>query len=82
MAGGKRAEGTAEFEPRLGSIEVPVQVIWGEADAWLDPAQADRLAEAIPGSRLKKVAGAGHFVTEDAPGEVAEVLAGFFAAQR
>ena len=73
---------TAEFEPRLGSIEVPVQVIWGEADAWLDPAQADRLSEAIPGSRLEKVAGAGHFVMEDAPREVAEILSGFFAGSR
>lgn len=71
---------TAQFEPRLGSIEVPVQVIWGEADTWLDPAQADRLHETIPGSRLKKVAGAGHFVMEDAPEEVARELAGFFSA--
>ena len=71
---------TAGFEPRLGSIEVPVLVVWGEADAWLDPAQADRLHEAIPGSRLKKVAGAGHFVMEDAPEEVARELVDFFSA--
>lgn len=73
---------TAEFEPRLGSIEVPVRVVWGGADAWLDPSQADRLAEAIPGSSLVKVADAGHFVMEDAAGEVAEILGGFFAAPR
>lgn len=73
---------TTGFEPRLASIEVPVQVIWGEADTWLDPEQADRLHEAIPGSRLKKVAGAGHFVMEDAPREVAEVLVSFFSGGR
>ncbi len=71
---------TAEIEPRLDSIEVPVQVIWGEADTWLDPAQADRLHEVILGSRLKKVKGAGHFVMEDAPEEVARELASFFFA--
>jgi pimeloyl-ACP methyl ester carboxylesterase len=70
---------TAELEPLLGSVEVPVQIVWGEEDGWLDPAQADCLHRTIPGSRLKKVAGAGHFVMEDAPSEVVEVLAGFFS---
>jgi pimeloyl-ACP methyl ester carboxylesterase len=72
---------TAEMEPLLGSIEVPVQIVWGEEDRWLDPVQADRLHGTIPGSRLKKVTGAGHFVIEDAPSEVAEVLAGFFSVE-
>jgi pimeloyl-ACP methyl ester carboxylesterase len=69
---------TEVLEPLLGSIEVPVQIVWGGEDGWVDPAQADRLHEAVPGSGLKKVVGAGHFVQEDAPSEVAEVLAGFF----
>jgi pimeloyl-ACP methyl ester carboxylesterase len=69
---------TAELEPLLDSIEVPVQIVWGEEDGWVDPLQADRLHGTIPGSRLKKVAGAGHFVQEDAPSEVVEVLVGFF----
>lgn len=70
---------TAELEPLLGSVEVPVQIVWGEEDGWLASVQADLLHGTIPGSRLKKVAGAGHFVMEDAPSEVAEVLAGFFS---
>jgi pimeloyl-ACP methyl ester carboxylesterase len=70
---------TAELEPLLGSVEAPVQFVWGEEDGWLDPDQADCLHRTIPGSRLKKVAGAGHFVMEDAPSEVVEVLAGFFS---
>jgi pimeloyl-ACP methyl ester carboxylesterase len=70
---------TAELEPLLGSVGVPVQIVWGEEDGWLDPAQADRLQGMIPGSRLKKVAEAGHFVQEDAPSEVTEILASFFA---
>ena len=44
--------------------------------------QADRLHDEIPGSRLKKVAGAGHFVMEDVPEEVARELAGFFSADK
>lgn len=72
---------TAELEPLLDSIEVPVQIVWGEEDGWLDPVQADRLHRTIPGSRLKKVTGAGHFVQEDAPSEVMEVLASFFTGE-
>jgi pimeloyl-ACP methyl ester carboxylesterase len=70
---------TGEIEPRLGSIEAPVLVAWGEEDGWLDPSQAPRLREKIPGSRLNLIPRAGHFVQEDAPGEVAEELVGFFS---
>ncbi len=70
---------TAELEPLLGSIAVPVRILWGEEDAWLDPAQADRLREAIPNASLRKISGGGHFVPEDAPEEVARILTGFFS---
>jgi pimeloyl-ACP methyl ester carboxylesterase len=56
-----------------------VLVAWGEEDGWLDPSQAPRLQEEIPGSRLKLIPRAGHFVQEDTPEEVAEVLVGFFS---
>lgn len=72
---------TVEVEALLGSIGVPVFVMWGEEDAWLEPAQADRLHEVIPGSSLKKVPGAGHFIQEDAPSTVARELLAFFAAE-
>lgn len=71
---------TAELEPLLGSIGAPVQVVWGEEDGWLDPSQATILAEKIPNAQAHLVPNAGHFVMEDAPGEVAEVLVGFFSA--
>jgi pimeloyl-ACP methyl ester carboxylesterase len=70
---------TGELAPRLGSVEVPVLVVWGEEDGWLDPSQAPRLREEIPGSRLELIRGAGHFVQEDAPGEVARALVSFFS---
>jgi pimeloyl-ACP methyl ester carboxylesterase len=76
---GLREQDTAELEPCLGDIEIPVLVVWGEEDAWLDPSQADLLHQAIPDSRVKKVRGAGHFVPEDAPEEVASILTDFFA---
>jgi pimeloyl-ACP methyl ester carboxylesterase len=58
---------------------VPVGVVWGEEDAWLDPSQAEALAGKIPGAEFRLVPGAGHFVMEDAPEDVARILAEFFA---
>jgi pimeloyl-ACP methyl ester carboxylesterase len=73
---------TEELEALLGSIGTPILVVWGEEDEWLDSSQATTLAEKISDAELKLVAGAGHFVMEDAPEEVAEILASFFAASR
>ena len=70
---------TAEMGSRLGSVEAPVLVVWGEEDGWLDPSQAPRLREEVPGSRFELIPGAGHFVQEDAPEEVAGILSRFFA---
>ena len=70
---------TAEVERLLGSVRAPVEVVWGGEDEWLDPSQAEALVGKIPGSRLRLVPGAGHFVMEDAPEMVAEILAEFFA---
>ncbi len=74
---------TADVERLLGDVRAPVMVVWGGEDAWLDPSQAESLAGRILGAEHRLVPGAGHFVMEDAPGEVAGILAGFFAeAQR
>jgi pimeloyl-ACP methyl ester carboxylesterase len=70
---------TAELEPLLGAIGVPVQVAWGEEDGWLDPSQARLLVEKIPNAEMHLIPNAGHFVMEDAPGEVAGVLMRFFS---
>jgi pimeloyl-ACP methyl ester carboxylesterase len=45
----------------------------------LDPSQAETLVGKIPGSRLRLVPGAGHFVMEYTPEMVADILAEFFA---
>lgn len=70
---------TAELEPLLGSIAVPVRIVWGEEDRWIDLSRASELLERIPGAELRFVGGAGHFVMEDEPEEVAGILSEFFA---
>jgi pimeloyl-ACP methyl ester carboxylesterase len=69
---------TAELEPLLPSMRVPVRIVWGEQDAWLTPALAERLHETISGSDLTVLPETGHFAMEDSPGEVAASLFEFF----
>ena len=74
-------EHTRSFEPLLGTMRVPVLVVWGADDAWLDPALARRVAALIPGAVTRMIAGAGHFAMEDAPTEVTRELLGFFRSR-
>jgi pimeloyl-ACP methyl ester carboxylesterase len=65
---------TAEIEPRLGCIDMPVTVIWGREDAWLPVDQAHRLAGMIPNAALHLIEGAGHLIQLDRPVELATRL--------
>lgn len=69
---------TAEFEPLLPQIDVPVRIVWGENDLWLDPSFAERLHEVIPSSDLVLLPETGHFAMEDSPSQVAATLFQFF----
>jgi 3-oxoadipate enol-lactonase len=60
---------------RLGQLSgVPTLVLHGEEDRLVPPAAGRRLAESIPGARLRVVAGAGHVLTTDAEEEVADAI--------
>lgn len=65
---------TRDVVARLGEITVPTDVLWGAEDTWLPPRTGATLRDAIPGARLHTVPGAGHFLTEDAPQAVVDVL--------
>jgi pimeloyl-ACP methyl ester carboxylesterase len=75
-------EDVGALEPLLATLDVPVRLVWGEEDRWLDRSVAERLRAAIPGAELRFVAEAGHFAPEDAPEAVARELAEFFARAR
>jgi len=69
---------TAQFEPLLPSLSIPVRIVWGEQDAWLALSIAERLHETIPGSDLITLPDTGHFAMEDSPEAVAATLFDFF----
>lgn len=71
---------TLEIADRLGELGAkPVQLIWGEEDAWQIIDWAYKLKAAIPAADLHIVAGAGHFAMEDRPTEIAQLLVDFIA---
>jgi pimeloyl-ACP methyl ester carboxylesterase len=70
---------TDEIEPRYGSLDLPVLVVWGVEDAWVPVGQATRLAELIPGAETVLLENAGHLVQLDAPVELATTLRGWLS---
>lgn len=63
-----------QIEATLPHIRVPSMVIWGDRDPFFSMAQGERLAAAIPGARLIRLSGCGHFVPEERPAELAQCL--------
>jgi 3-oxoadipate enol-lactonase len=51
----------------LPTIAVPTTVIVGEHDGLTPPAEAQRMADAIPGAQFRIIAGAGHLSAIEAP---------------
>lgn len=61
----------------LASIDCPTLVVVGEEDAISTVEEMRSIADAIPGSRLVKVAGAGHMSPLEAPADVNEAIRQF-----
>jgi pimeloyl-ACP methyl ester carboxylesterase len=67
--------GNTRLEKRLGLIEAPTLVLWGDRDAVLPPTYADKFASGINGStKVQTVAGAGHLAYLDQPEAVARAV--------
>lgn len=68
-------EHTTDLQPLLASLSIPLHVIWGREDQWLDLLYAQRVVDALPAhARFSVVDGAGHMVQEDRPGELLGLL--------
>jgi pimeloyl-ACP methyl ester carboxylesterase len=64
-----------DMERRFGDIGCPTLIVWGEEDVRAE--WGPRMKEAIRGSQLLMVPGAGHQVTADAPSRVTSMLVEF-----
>lgn len=65
----------------LPKLAVPLLLVHGEDDAMIPPASARDAAALVPGARVETLAGLGHLAHEEAPDQVAALIAGFAAAQ-
>ncbi len=55
-------------------IQVPVQLVWGEKDAFFPLAWAEEMVATFADAQLAVIAGAGLFAHEERPAEVAQAL--------
>jgi haloalkane dehalogenase len=70
------AEKMREVREKISSWDRPALVFFGDSDPVFSPRVAERIAELIPGAELQApIAGAGHFLQEDAGEEVGQRIA-------
>jgi len=67
------------LDDRLDEVRVPVDLVWGDADALFPPAYAERLASGLPRARLTLVPGCGHVPHRECPAELTDALLGALA---
>ncbi len=67
---------------RRESIHQPTMVIWGLKDVALSPRLLDGLEEYVPDLRVERIEDCGHWVPEEKPRLVADLLTDFFSDER
>lgn len=75
---GRGLERTAH---RVGELEIPTFVIWGEQDPFFPPTLAERLAEEIPTASVALLPGCGHFLPEEAPETIGPLVAEYLRSR-
>jgi haloalkane dehalogenase len=65
-----------EVEPALARLrDRPALLVWGDRDPVFRLSDRDRLARELPHATQETLRGAGHFIQDDAPGEIAAAIA-------
>lgn len=77
---GHRGQKVCALESVGALVDLPTQIISGEADKVIPVAHAHAAHAALPGSRLHVIAGAGHSPQTQCPDTVAELVDSFLAS--
>jgi haloalkane dehalogenase len=65
----------AECEASLGALrDKPALIVWGDADIAFRAKERERFERLFPHHRTVILSGAGHYIWEDAPDEIASAL--------
>jgi pimeloyl-ACP methyl ester carboxylesterase len=59
---------------RLGTLELPTLVLWGESERVADPEYGRAFAASIPMARFRILAGAGHLLQLEKPTETGAAI--------
>lgn len=59
---------TERLEGSYSNLELPLLILWGEEDRWVDITVGERLARLVPNATLRPLPDAGHFSMLDTPG--------------
>jgi pimeloyl-ACP methyl ester carboxylesterase len=70
---------TTDIAVDLASVRAPTAIVWGQNDRVIPISIARRLQQAIPEATLEVLPGMKHFTPEEAPRQVADVIAGLLA---
>ncbi len=70
-------QGLAGREDELARLDVPTLLVWGEDDPYIPVEVADRLAEMLAHATEVLLPGCSHFLPEDAPDTLADLLSEF-----
>jgi pimeloyl-ACP methyl ester carboxylesterase len=74
------------YDPRLEKwlhrIDLPTQILWGEADRLIPPAHAKALAGLIPRAEATMLPGCGHMIDIEQPDLLADAVSRFIERQR
>lgn len=64
----------SELQRWIHRVHVPVDLVWGSADRVIPPAHARAWTDALPGTRLATIEGAGHLAHIERPADVAAAV--------
>ena len=67
-----------EVIQKLPALKVPVLILYGEKDIWLAP-EMIRIKNELPHARIRAIPKCSHFLQEDQPEIVSELLVDFFS---
>jgi cis-3-alkyl-4-acyloxetan-2-one decarboxylase len=68
------AAAISRIQSRLPQLGVPFQILWGMRDRVFQPVFLDQWLELVPGARVTELEDAGHYLVEDRPDAVADVV--------
>ena len=63
--------------PEIERLTIPTLLVWGAEDGFQPLRYGKKLADALPNAELKIIEGAGHFLPEDCPDVLGQLVVAF-----